>query len=254
MSKVLLAGGDSFTWGNELSDFNVDRPSKLSWAALLAKKLNYNYECVAKPGCGNHAIARKIIDYCDANTVDLVTVMWTFPVRQEVSIHNFLTTEGNSIELVKSELDGDWINLVQWQGLDYQDKLPKYGEISKDVSFQNKLKQQCDWHKKTGIYDVAKHWFNFTSGEYHDQVTLESIVVLQTYLEKRNIPFVFSASTDQIFELLNSNRPLTKIIDKDKWANNTGFFNWAQQAGYKLSPMQHPEDRAHVDWVETFYK
>jgi hypothetical protein len=254
VNKILLAGGDSFTWGNELSDFTPDKPSNISWAALLAKKLNYTYDCVAKAGCGNHAIARKIIERCDNTNVDFVAVMWTFPVRQELSIRSDLVKQGHDIELVKHELDGNWINLVHWQGIDYEEKLSNFGEISKDISFQKKLEHQCNWHKQTGIYDIARYWFNIASREYHDQITLESIIVLQSYLEKHNIPFVFSSSTNQIFDLLNSDHPLAKIVNRNHWIANIGFYDWAKINGYKLSPMQHPEDRAHVDWIENFYK
>lgn len=253
MTKILLAGGDSFTWGNELPDFSPSKPSKLTWASLLANRLGYDYRCVAKAASGNHAITRRIIEYCDKFPVDLVTVMWSFPVRHEMRIREDIAERGQEIELVKHEIDNYWLNLVHWQGVDFEEKLPNFGDISSDISFQNKLKDQCEWHKENGIYDIAKHWFNLAGTDYHYQMSLESIIVLQSYLEKRNIPFVFSSATNQIYELINSDRPLAKIIDKNRWINNVGFYDWAKENNYKLSPLQHPDATAHVDWVNKYY-
>lgn len=254
MSKILLAGGDSFTWGNELSDSKWGSYSELSWARLLSKDLNYQYKCIAKPGCGNHAIARKIIDYCDSNTVDIVAVMWSFPVRQEIRIRDDLANEGKTLAMVNDEIDDNWINLVQWQGLEYEDKLPNFGSISSDPSFQKKLKDQSDWHKNTGIQSIAKTLFTLLDRAHHEYISLESIALLQMYLEKRNIPFVFSGSTEQVFDLINSKHPLANVIDKKYWINNIGFYDWAKANNYKLHPMHHPEDRAHRDWVDLYYK
>lgn len=251
--KTLLVGGDSFTWGDELPDCDLKTPSKLAWGKLLANKIGYDYKCVAKAASGNHAIARRVIDYCDHNNVDLVAVMWSFPVRHELSIREDFSYSGKKLDLVEYELDDNWLNLVHWQGLEYEEKISNFGELSKDVCFQNKLKDQCNWHKETGIYDIARHWFNITNAEYHYQISLESIILLQYYLEKRNIPFVFSSATNQIYEIINSKRPLAKIIDKSCWINKIGFFDWAQKKNYKLGPMQHPEASAHRDWIDSYY-
>lgn len=257
MKKILLSGGDSFTLGNELSDSDPDnptQPSKLSWASLLANDINYDYQCVAKAGCGNHAIARRVMEYCNSSPVDFVAVMWTFPVRHEITIRSDYVTEGKAIELVNDELDKNWINLVLWQGMDYEEKVNQYGEISNDPWFRLKFKEQCDWHKKTGLYDIARNWFTILDETYHFQATLESIIVLQTFLEKNSIPYVFTSATDQVYSVINSDHVLTKVINRDHWVNNVGFFEWAENNNYKLHPMKHPEDRAHRDWIDLFYK
>ncbi len=59
----VVAGGCSFTFGNELSDdANGKTPSEKTWAALIAKEINANYHCVAKPGGGNGSITRRVIE------------------------------------------------------------------------------------------------------------------------------------------------------------------------------------------------
>jgi hypothetical protein len=64
---ILGAFGDSFLFGSDLSDIQ-DRdsvywfyPSKLTFTALLAEKLNLQYYCTALPAQGNKVIADDVI-------------------------------------------------------------------------------------------------------------------------------------------------------------------------------------------------
>lgn len=104
MSK-LWAFGDSYTFGHELSDCptNLENaPSQLTYAALIAKELGYDYECKALGYYANNAIARTVIENIDhINKDDLVLVMWTFPIRREFMLEQGLVTIGR-------EDDHDW--------------------------------------------------------------------------------------------------------------------------------------------------
>lgn len=66
--------GCSFIYGSELSDdLNGSQPSKLSWPALVAKSLNAEYECFAKPGSGNLQIYNSLLNNIDdSDTVYIV--------------------------------------------------------------------------------------------------------------------------------------------------------------------------------------
>lgn len=79
----VLAGGDSFIWGSELSDSPHGGPtgySKKTFAALLATK----YYCAAYPGIGNKEIATRVRDMLVwMKTPDLVLVCWTWPSRDD---------------------------------------------------------------------------------------------------------------------------------------------------------------------------
>lgn len=78
----LIAFGDSFTWGSELKDeveSNSRHYSHYTWPALLAKENNQEYHCLAKPGAGNHTIARNVLANLDTiNSADTVIVNWTY--------------------------------------------------------------------------------------------------------------------------------------------------------------------------------
>lgn len=78
---IIVAGGDSFVWGSELSDCLHAGPegySKNTFPALLAD----SYVCVAYPGIGNREIAHRVREYLVwAKRPDLVLVCWTWPSR-----------------------------------------------------------------------------------------------------------------------------------------------------------------------------
>ena len=57
----IVAGGDSFVYGSELEDC-IRAYSHSTFPALLAK--GHSYKCVAWPGIGNDAIARRVINEC----------------------------------------------------------------------------------------------------------------------------------------------------------------------------------------------
>jgi hypothetical protein len=83
---IIVAGGDSFTWGSELSDSPHGGPNGYSlktFFALLAKE--HEYQCAAYPGLGNREIKLRIIDACESliysNSQNIVLVLWTWASR-----------------------------------------------------------------------------------------------------------------------------------------------------------------------------
>jgi len=85
--NTVWAFGDSYTFGHELSDCptNIEPDhSHRTYSALVAKELNYNYNCKAQGHYANNSICRTIIENInDIKQDDLVLVMWTFLMRRE---------------------------------------------------------------------------------------------------------------------------------------------------------------------------
>lgn len=75
----ILTAGDSFTYGEELSDINN------AWPFLLGRKLNSYVTNLASPAASNDKIIRKTVDHIVNYHIkpDLVIVGWTNPGRQE---------------------------------------------------------------------------------------------------------------------------------------------------------------------------
>jgi len=75
--KRLVAFGDSFTFGNDLQDWNDLTPSKSTWPALLAQDLGLTYICAAEPGASNSSITRSVLS-SDITSSDFVVLNWTW--------------------------------------------------------------------------------------------------------------------------------------------------------------------------------
>lgn len=73
----LLTVGDSFTYGAELADLTS------AWPSVLATKLGYELNNLAKPGSGNTRMVRQVISEID--NYDLVIIAWSHFARVELA-------------------------------------------------------------------------------------------------------------------------------------------------------------------------
>ena len=76
----LLAVGDSFTYGDELSNLTN------AWPYLLGSMIDYEVTNLGIPSGGNTQMIRKVIENC--NDYDLIVVAWTHFARIEFSDNN----------------------------------------------------------------------------------------------------------------------------------------------------------------------
>ena len=252
MNKKILAGGCSFTFGNELSDDdNGKTPSVNAWPALLAKQNDAEYTSVAKPGAGNSAIARRIFEYISSNPYDnlFVTVMWSFTSRYDWAMPRHRVLENSR-----------WTNITPWDTSDQQ------GTVFKTLSTSEpKLehrKRQRQEVKETGVGAFADALYKYAANQYHETyLSWKSIVWLQNLLEKKKIPFMFTLADNSLF--YNELKPLSEIdgllsglyneIDFDRWfffgERCMGFNQWSLLEDYPRAT-SHPLDQAHEDAVK----
>lgn len=73
----ILAVGDSFTYGEELSD------RSLAWPAVLAQKLNATVVNLGLPAASNDKIVRNVVENTLTELPDLVVIGWSSPGRLE---------------------------------------------------------------------------------------------------------------------------------------------------------------------------
>lgn len=73
----ILAVGDSFTYGEELSDRDT------AWPTILASKLNGSAVNKGLPGASNDCIVRNCLEHLVSYEVDLVVIGWSNPGRSE---------------------------------------------------------------------------------------------------------------------------------------------------------------------------
>ena len=79
--KQLLTMGDSFTYGDELSDHYQ------AWPYRLADKLDYEVYNMGHSGCSNTSILRRTLEELSVNRYDLLVIGWTSPGRIEWKDH-----------------------------------------------------------------------------------------------------------------------------------------------------------------------
>ncbi len=73
----LLTVGDSFTYGEELSDLNN------AWPYVLGRHLGYEVTNLAKPGSGNTRMVRHCVEH--VNNYDMAIIAWSHFARIEMA-------------------------------------------------------------------------------------------------------------------------------------------------------------------------
>ena len=250
MNKILLSGGCSFTFGNELSDDNGKDPSCNSWSAILARDVKAEYICLAKGGIGNPAIARRIFSYISSNPGKdvFVTAMWSFLSRYDWAMPRHKVLEGTR-----------WATITPWDTADNQAEVQKI--LANSEPQLEEWKRRRDDVKSTGVGPFADAIYRYAANEYHEAyLSWKSIVWLQNILEKKKIPYMFTLADNSLFwrelEPLNKLDPLLNglynEIDFNKWIvfgeRQMGFNQWSLLNDYPRATT-HPLDTAHAGAV-----
>ena len=249
MTRKILAGGCSFTLGNELSDDKDGKtPSKKSWAYLLSDKSDY--VCTAFGGLGNPAIARRTFESLSSNPdVDGVVVMWTF-----LSRYDWAMPRHSALEKTR------WAAISPWD--------TDAGNNEAFATMQDNDEQQNQWRMRqrvmteTGVKPFAEAIYKHAANQYHETyLSWKSIIWLQNILEKKKIPLMFTLADNSLFYnefkhhkdqdgFMNS---LHEEIDFSKWFSfgerMMGFNQWALLENYPRCTT-HTLDKAHEDAVK----
>jgi len=119
----LSSHGCSFVYGSDLSS------PALSWPALIADHLGYEYQCQAVPGSGNLQIMESVL--LDAAESDFCVVNWTWIDR-----FDFVDSGDESWHTLRPALDNDhaayYFRYLHGQ---YRDMLTNLAYITTAVSF-----------------------------------------------------------------------------------------------------------------------
>ena len=258
---IFLAGGDSFTYGSELKDEvtpfdpNDTEParsivSQSTYTALTAQELGMEYRCVAYPGYSNGSIRRTVMNACETiQDIGLVFVTWSFPSRYEF---RFSYDTG--------ERWGNWYNITPWSTVNDVEEIRREFRQDDPVILQNHIKH-LERSKRLGITDFAKSYYaNCGSNEYWSAYSsLLDVVMLQQYLQIKQIPYIFSL-VDEC--LLNNSKKyrdesmqtLIKQLSMDDWIlfpGDRGFYTWARDEEYPIGAT-HPLEDAHKDAAKLF--
>tara|TARA_B100000989_G_scaffold141357_1_gene105183 strand:- start:15766 stop:16497 length:732 start_codon:yes stop_codon:yes gene_type:complete len=237
---VLIAGGDSFTYGSELPS------QEYTWANILAKRKGWNICNTARPAASNSAIRRNVMNAIHKfKDLDLyVLVMWTFPNRYEFK---FTYDTGQK--------DSPWYSINPWTYNEQNFEEHFFNENEDVLQHQVKNRQRAE---TLGITDFAKSYIkNVAETEYWEIYTSWcEIVMLQNYLLKHNIKYRFMHVDNSIFQyndLMDMTlKTLRSDIDDTMFTIKEGMFNWAKRSKQEFYTT-HPKESAHIEWINMLY-
>jgi len=220
----LKSFGCSFIYGTDLADdgrgYLVANPSQLTWPALLAKELNYTYECYARPGAGNLRTLEKVLNQSSVDDPAVFVIGWTW-------IDRFDYTTVPSKPTVQSE----YIANEVWQTV-----MP--------IDTDNR----------------ARAYYRDLHSQYRDKLTnLVYIKTAIDTLKQKNIPFIMTYMDELLFETqwhyTNGVRDLQDYIHPymTKFDGQT-FLNYSKEKGFPISETLHPLEQAHEQAVKVLYK
>ena len=137
----LLTIGDSFTYGEELSDLTQ------AWPNLLAVELGYTLTNMGMPGTGNTSMVRNIVSY--ALEYDLIVIAWSHFARSEFADTQGIydTWPGSNVQWVSAELVRDRQHIVNYVNRYANDDYLYNQYLVNIILVQNYLKN----HKKNYI-------------------------------------------------------------------------------------------------------
>ncbi len=263
MTRKIIAGGCSFTFGHELSD-DVDgkTPSKNTWAYGLIGKNGIEgseeYICTAHPGSGNSGIARRVFEAVSQNEdIKGVVVMWSF-----LSRYDWAMPRHRDLEKTR------WASISPWDTNAGSEEA--YRNVQGSETQHEQWNKRREIFKETGVRDFAESIYKYAANEYHETyLSWKSIIWLQNILDKKKIPYMFTLADNSLFYRAFKQhkdqdgllKALYNEIDFTKWFSfgerMMGFNQWALLEDYPRGTT-HPLDEAHQDAVKlmlpTFYK
>jgi len=223
----LVAFGDSFIFGSDLKDCNLQihehSGSASTWPRLLAKKLDTTSMVFAQPGAGNQAIADDVLRVIAnfGNTV-LYSIHWTWIDRFDYVHDKQYYNKANGLlkaDIWSSITPGSNLQTSAWYYKnihhEYVDKIRNLGLIYQTIQML-----EC--------YDCVFHM------TYMDNLLLDtkyynsdSVTILQKHVKHH---------------LQNY--------------NGVNFLDWAKQQKYAISAGWHPLEQAHQAacdyWLPTY--
>ena len=242
----LVAGGDSFVFGSELSDQLHGKYSKNTFMSKLAQDMAWTYTCVAYPGISNSSIARRVMNYCETHSdIDnFVAVMWTFPDRYEF---RFANPTGNNADR--------WESITPWvvaseknikDSMHIQDQLV----IASQLNLNNAL-------RRSGVVDFSNSFLRNVGASKYWEIysTVKEMVFLQHYLTVKKIPYIYTVADNCVLSDYNRTYQDSTIdalyqqLDPNRmflFPGGKGFYQWAIENKYEIGAT-HPLERAHED-------
>lgn len=211
----LKSFGCSFIYGTDLADdgrgYYIATPSRLTWPALVAKDLNYTYDCFARPGSGNLRVLEKVLAQASLNEDAVFVIGWSW-------IDRFDYTAEPTEPTVPSEFIAN--------------------EVWKTV-------MPIDTDSR------AHNYYRDLHSQYRDKLTnLIYIKTTIDVLKQKNIPFIMTYMDNILFETQWQYTPAIKELQDYirpfmTTFDGSTFLEYSKEKGFPISETLHPLEPAH---------
>jgi hypothetical protein len=218
----LKSFGCSFIFGTDLADDGkgTNRPtaSKYSWPALLADRLDYEYECFARPGSGNLQIAERVLSHAVDSDSSFFVIGWTWIDRFDYT-NSVINNDPQSSKWrnwrTLMPIDTDDLATTYYKGLhtEYRDKLTSLMSIKLVI----------------------------------DTLNQKNIPFLMTYMDY----LLFDSRwnyTPAVIDLQNYVKPYMTDFE------GQNFLDWSRSNKFEISSTLHPLEPAHNKAAELILK
>lgn len=220
---ILVAGGDSFTWGSELADSphgGANGYSRSTYPALLAKQAKLEYICAAYPGSANNAISRMAINAVNSVNDPFLLVTWTYPQRREFWFTN------------------EWVSLNSWH------------TAKKEFSEQYfKHVGDSEYYELYSVFKEIIYLQNFCKTKnipYMFMTADNTFYCHENYLRSKN--YELSVLHDSVE--WNKWFWFPQGVNQYETPAPRGFYQWAVENKYSVGSQGHPLEQAHADAAE----
>ena len=208
--------GCSLTLGTELSDQSHgkfgQRPSNLTWPALIAQKLGMEYRCMAQGGAGNLSIADRALEYRHDHPDDLLIINWTFIDRFDYSDPQGRHFDnGYTDYLTVRPGDTSELSAFYYRNLhsEYRDKITNLMQI------------------QSVVHRLIK------SGTLFLMTSVDDLLMLRRW----HAPARIQELQDEIAPYLTQ-------------FQGENFLQWAKTHDFSVTPAGHPKEQAHAAAAE----
>jgi len=212
MAKKLIGAGCSFIQGAELGDEN----SKLGYSvdtypALIAKKLNLSYDCLAYGGASNIGIAKMILDHDIQDAI--LMVQWTFESRVGLQLN------------LK-------VNPMLKNGINWFDLAPGNWLFRKDI-----------WSPPKYMRNLATSGFEKFQEDFYKYVGNDETFVLYSDLAMKSVLHHAQQQNAKVFFFTASDRLIG--INRCMAFEGKSFIAFAKKHSCPIGKLSHPLHQAH---------
>lgn len=229
---MIYFGGDSYTYGIELKNPEVDR-----FSALIEKNMNITTKNDSWGGASNDRITRKFLEYINKKgKPDIVFIMWA-PIHrtEQYAPHHDVWEERDGFRQVRAA-----------------SIFPK-----QDKKLNGTQKR---WRHNVRELSATQKWFielYHTSAQINNYI--QNVSTIQAVCSAGNIPLVmtncdYNLTIREIDDYVKNakekyTKERVKLLSKKKWYidNEWGFKNWAAENNFPIGPQHHPLEEAHKE-------